>query len=375
MRVSCTEKLRDSNGKIIKYKLVGFRGMTKIVNAEELKTAMRNKEVAVSNLTLTSDNRLVDKKGTTNIPVVFDVNGEIQKEVVNKHNYSELDTLIDSIIRQSLERDIPIKEIPTECGNICYLISKTDIEHMLLIPNSVTHLNKDHTPSSWTFTKHIKHLRGEIKVIGCTGLIDAAAMFANCEAQKIDMFNTDTSKVKNMKAMFLDCNAQDINLARLNTQNVENMFAMFMRCRAHTIDFSNFKTSKVTTMYAMFFCCHTTRIKLNSFDTHNVTEMGSLFNGCVTNELDISSFNTSKVTRMPDMFANSKIPVINLSSFDMTNIDDMSGIFYACTARGIILPNSKLKTCANKGMMFTKCNAKLKTNNLVFLKEYHLNRK
>lgn len=62
----CTEKKRDSHGKIISYTLLNASGEYRSVSPDDLKKAIHEGRVSVSNLTLTSDNRLVDKKSCDN---------------------------------------------------------------------------------------------------------------------------------------------------------------------------------------------------------------------------------------------------------------------------------------------------------------------
>lgn len=58
----CVSKFRDSNNKIIGYKLLDLNGKTQDIRSENLKGAIKRGEISVVNLTLTSDNRLVDKQ-------------------------------------------------------------------------------------------------------------------------------------------------------------------------------------------------------------------------------------------------------------------------------------------------------------------------
>ena len=58
----CIEKFKDANGKIYGYKLQDINGGTIDVVPKELKEAIKSKQVEVINLTLTSDNRLIDNK-------------------------------------------------------------------------------------------------------------------------------------------------------------------------------------------------------------------------------------------------------------------------------------------------------------------------
>lgn len=56
----CLTKFRDETGKIMGYRLVDLNGQKQNVRPEILKEAIKNGQIAVVNLTLTSDNRLVD---------------------------------------------------------------------------------------------------------------------------------------------------------------------------------------------------------------------------------------------------------------------------------------------------------------------------
>lgn len=58
--VKCIEKFRNTSGQIIGYRLQDINGQTQESSAANLKKAIRNNQVHVVNLTLTSDNRLVD---------------------------------------------------------------------------------------------------------------------------------------------------------------------------------------------------------------------------------------------------------------------------------------------------------------------------
>ena len=62
IQAKCIQKFRDNSNKIYGYRLQDINGQTQDVKAEELKSAIRNKQIHIVNLTLTSDNRLVDKE-------------------------------------------------------------------------------------------------------------------------------------------------------------------------------------------------------------------------------------------------------------------------------------------------------------------------
>lgn len=53
-------KFRDKTGKIMGYRLVDLKGQKQNIKPEILKAAIKNGQISVVNLTLTSDNRLID---------------------------------------------------------------------------------------------------------------------------------------------------------------------------------------------------------------------------------------------------------------------------------------------------------------------------
>ena len=55
----CIRKFRNKSNVIIGYRLIDDKGKTLDINAQALKTAMRNKAVEISNLSLTADNRII----------------------------------------------------------------------------------------------------------------------------------------------------------------------------------------------------------------------------------------------------------------------------------------------------------------------------
>lgn len=60
VEVKCTGKKRDKSNNIIAYMLADRQGAVKILKPCEVKQLIREKKITVVNLTLTSDNRLVD---------------------------------------------------------------------------------------------------------------------------------------------------------------------------------------------------------------------------------------------------------------------------------------------------------------------------
>ena len=193
-----------------------------------------------------------------------------------------------------------LKEISTFCHHKCYLISMSDTQHLVYIPDDVTEPNYN---TRHTFTNNIKYLQGSLKIVGGKNLKDANFMFYECQAQSIDLSNLDTSNVTDMKCMFDGCTAQFLDISSFNTSKVTNMLAMFYDCQAQSLDLSRFDTSNVTDMDSMFRNCQAQSLDLSSFNTSKVTSMHAMFHKCQAQSIDLSSFNTSKVTNMEYMFS------------------------------------------------------------------------
>lgn len=59
--IKCINKFKDAQGRIIGYRIQDTNGTIRDVRPQELKNAIINKQVNVINLTLTSNNRIIDK--------------------------------------------------------------------------------------------------------------------------------------------------------------------------------------------------------------------------------------------------------------------------------------------------------------------------
>lgn len=64
IKAKCIQKIRDNNGKIVTYILEDENGNKTNVPAYSLKNSMIYKQIDITNLKLTSDGRLIDKKDT-----------------------------------------------------------------------------------------------------------------------------------------------------------------------------------------------------------------------------------------------------------------------------------------------------------------------
>ena len=309
MKMKCIAKARDRNNQIVGYKLQDKQGSITIVKPEVLKSAIRAKKIEITNLTLTSDNRLIDTTLKTH-PLPKPQTAPKTKQISKISEEQKIKLMIEKA--KVLGCKMQITEIPTYCDHKCILISKDVDNHILYIPDDVVQLNSTNL-NNLTFTQHIQYIQGHIKLIGGHNLKYIKYMFLECQVQSLDLSSFDTSNVIFMDYMFEECQAQSINLSNFDTSNVTDMQSMFYDCHAQSLDLSNFNTSNVTNMYGMFEECKAQYIDLSSFDTNNVTDMSYMFSGCRAQSLDLSSFDTSNVVEIKEMFKNctSKLTATN----------------------------------------------------------------
>lgn len=131
-----------------------------------------------------------------------------------------------------------------------------------------------------TLCDKIRKAKGNLQVIGGSGLRDISEMFRECNFTKLDLRLLDTSNVESMCGMFLYCYADEIDLSKTNTSNVKNMRYMFARCNTKVLDLSSFDTNRVKTMFGMFAGCEAESLNIRAFQMKNVKYFKRMFTGC-----------------------------------------------------------------------------------------------
>ena len=268
IQAKCIEKIRDKNNHIIGYKLVDKSNNEVLVKAEKLKEVIREKQVDVINLTLTYDNRLIDKKQVTP-----------SKPMTKQSNTKNVN--VEAILNKVKATGCNIKSFNTACGHEFYVLENVDIKTVwLVIPDNVTVMDdcKEFLFKPFDDFYFNTITCDTLKVIGGSGLITT-------------------------KCLFMNCNAKHLDLSRFDTINVVDMSWTFAKCKCNTIDFSGYKTHKAENMEAMFYECETESLDLRSFDTSNVTDMCMMFEWCHAKYIDLSSFDISKVYHKRDIFS------------------------------------------------------------------------
>lgn len=284
VKAECLEVFRDENYQVIGYTLQDMNGCIRDFNYEWVKNQMKASNLFVTNLRLLPDDT-----------VIYDDTNEelILREAEGREKVSKL-------LQKAKLLNNEVREVPTGCDHTCYIITQTPDSHIVYIPDDVKQLN--HSYTSTLFTYYVNKLHGHIKVTGGAYLKDTSLMFAECEADSLDILG-------------------------LNTQNVKNMYKMFYKCKAKVLDFSALDTSNATELSLMFAYCNVDSLDLSKFDTHKAEDLTGMFCGCTGKYLDLSSFDIGKVNSIASMFDSAEIGLIDLSSFDTSEVGNIYLIF------------------------------------------------
>lgn len=250
-QAKCLEKIRDKRNNITGYKLVDKDKNEAVVKPNRLKEAIRAGQIEVINLTLTSDNRLMDKKPATpsNSP--------------NTPSKQSLD--VEAIINKAKGNGYSITAFDTDCGHKCYIASSPDnTKHVFIIPDDVKRIYRTDAGEFYfrgnSLYSYMSNIKGTLKVVGGKNLISARNLFKECSAQSIDFSSFDTSNVTNMRRMFRFCEAQSLDLSSFDTSNVTDMSEMFYKCKAQSLNLSSFNASSVKYMECMFYGCEASAV-------------------------------------------------------------------------------------------------------------------
>lgn len=89
IEVTCIRKNRDKNNRVCSYVLADLNNNTKTVSSDELKQAIRSGNIYITNLKLTSDNRLIDCKNKNMHKVITLYHGSIYSTLKSEFGKGE----------------------------------------------------------------------------------------------------------------------------------------------------------------------------------------------------------------------------------------------------------------------------------------------
>ena len=361
----CIRRKRNDKGVIEEYMLKDRHGKVVVLKAKEVKAGITAGKLDVLNLTLTKDNRIIEKQ----------IKKPMQREK----------TEIEKIINNAILKGGNVYQVyDSEICDKSIRIADVGGNVAVWIPDNVTYVHKLYSA-----------IRGSYKnlaIFGGEGLTDIEDMLLYIKCNELNLTNLVTKKVQNMSHMFDSCEACKIKFGNFNTSSVTNMECMFRRVYFNTsfcenedapmlvLDISMFNTKSVINMQGMFDGCRAKIIGLDKFDmsyvenisemfrymecpeltfnwnTIKVSDMSFVFCGTTCKNFNVK-LNTANVKNMHSMFSKSTLDKIDLTGFDVRNVVDMEEMFSFCNAPIIKLGTFKANKVRTTRKMFIDCGA------------------
>lgn len=265
----CIAKLKLNN-KICEYKLITSKEEILDLHSEYIKKAIEATSLAISNLKLTSDGRLIN---------ISNKKKKLSKDLEDKKQHY-INTMLKAKVLNKYKR------IPLLFGQYCEYFQLSSTEHIIYIPDDVVFLkpyirynefdNIRYPFAPYTeIERNLKSLNGNLIMIGGNSLIDINDLFDNCEFDSLDLSLLNTSNVLNMENTFRKCNVKHLDISTWDTSRVRTMRGMFRNCKINeSLNLNNFDTSNVEDVIEMFHKCKAKEIDITSFKLDNLRKWG-----------------------------------------------------------------------------------------------------
>lgn len=331
VEAKCINKFMGNDNKsIVEYRLMDANGVTIDIEPKQLKRAIKQQQINVINLKLTSDNKL---RSTDNLDNVVYINRELITTIGNlkKALYFKSNVNMNNIKSKALALGKSI----TQLSENIYLIDN-EASIGILSDKQICLCRDAHNMFS-----HTAYTSIDLSEIDTSNSINMEAMFDSCKSTSINVSKFDTSRVTNMKSMFSNTkNLKELDLRSFNTSKLKSLNYMFDLCCADRIDISSFDTSNVKSMICTFKDCRANIIGLNNLDVRNVNNMTATFRYFKAKKLDISNWNFENASDLGHMLSNCMSDIIDLSNIRL----DESKVYYTdsmfhCTRSKVITTN------------------------------------
>lgn len=174
-------------------------------------------------------------------------------ETINPH---------DIKIKQTLDKakllGLDCSTIKTSVTKACHIIHKDNKDHILLIPSNIKSISEDNEELLDTLTS----LKGNLKVIGGSGLKIAQRLFYECTLDKLDLSDFDTSNIEEMSSMFRHSSIKQLNLGNFNTTKAKSLKHMFSYLLTDNLDLSTFHIRSDANIDSIFYECHARNVRI-----------------------------------------------------------------------------------------------------------------
>lgn len=251
------------------------------------------------------------------------------------------DQQLSALITKYRLLGFPIDEITVPERKQVAIIHLSENEHLVVIPSDVKALNSasgvykdDDGNERWNgeleFTRPLRNYKGNLKVVGGSGLYNLNIAFENCRFDKIDLTLLDASNLHSMRYTFSSCagdETTEINFGDFDTSKVTDMTETFSYTVINLPDLSKLNTSNVRTMTGMFKFSSIKELDLSTFDFKNVCDMDEMFSYMSTDNFELGDFYTPGLRSMERMFTDATLNKLDLGKINTSRVTSMREAF------------------------------------------------
>lgn len=316
---TCVGKVRNANNVIVGYKIkkAGKSQKVDYVPAKNVKSSINEFKAQFNNLTLTSDNRLVDKAIETDSRAETNKRDFKREDIKAVRDQSNID---DKNWKDSLEIELTRKDIThifLITQKLAQSYSVTDIKLMISGKTVSTVGSPFNNINKYKFAWNLCD-KQTLNIIVCPSNerahlqmpMDCRRLFSfsKDEQDKIDiglanikvlvLSEVDWSKTVNADEMFYCLNAEKLMIKKSKADNLINMYGF---CKCQTINGVNFDDFDVPNLHratAMFKGCKKLRlegVRLKGISLSNAKFVGEMFR---TDKFDLQSDSVRNDSQM-----------------------------------------------------------------------------
>lgn len=308
---TCTERFMNNKRAIDVYALKDGNGNVVRISASELKRLISNGKILVTNLKLTSDNRLImsdndDRRSNNTVPAKAEKDTSDKQEATDKK-----DTAVEPvqayftmkcakyICKISVDHKITFNEYT---GNIINLVRKARA------------LGKE----AYTFDGNLAIISNseEIRVYGHNIMMqsDCTNMFNGLRAKSLDFNNTNWCNTMTITKMFAHIRVGELTFtgAKKCYPNVAN--EAFFDAYVGTGYFQGFSSEKLNDAEGMFRQFRTNTLNLKSFKAKQLENAENMFNGCIATKA-IIGLTGENIFNTLGMFESAVMQELDLTGF------------------------------------------------------------
>ncbi len=350
----CIEIIQDTSGVTVGYTFQDKNGKRLSLPSDITKRYISNGQFIVENLTLTKDNRLINKHRDEVIPkrvkentyakplpklneeklTVSSVINRIKNKALSKPMAFKMTLANDEVtivpfvpdsklyliyknankVEAYNESDVTI--IKTPSGGISFKVTKGD-ETLWLLPDKSTMVMARLLNPENTNSKNITDLRGgtaKIKMIGGYGLTTLSETFIGSGNKGYDQINIDT-----------------LDISRLNLNHGVSLRNSLKRLCANQVITSGFQAPGAESVQGMFEYAKIKNLKLEIPDSSEIRYMGEMFRNSEIGTLDLSKFSFDHCYSANYMFKDAKIGKLILPKCEYTLQPEAYSMFEGST--------------------------------------------